>query len=400
MTQGDAASRQSVIFAVLSAASIVALTATPGSGSERLPPPGPQSIDTRTLEGLASVVRETIVSRLGHLTGEEGETESQPLGADGKEAQEFRVGTTVLQSEIAFEPQLESTRRKSAENHLLFTSSSTNVEVDSWEIDDRTLLVEMIETTRLRYKPKGSVPDPDIWFRQPHVAEYRQHGGSWELVSLNSVGDNALDSPAAPAELAVLDEMSARFDNVVSSEDAAGLGSAERVLPAPIAASGTYSRSAAANYAQTWALSNNPAYVQFGNDCMNFTSQALAAGGWVGVGGTGSGLGRDDTSQWYYDGSISAYSWSVSSSWSVFAANRGRAQTTTDSGMQTGDVVQFDWATPDGHIDHTMMMTSRNSYGQILLAGHTNARRDYPLYSVQSTSPGLRTYFRHIVATN
>ncbi|WP_426004861.1 amidase domain-containing protein [Paenarthrobacter sp. NyZ202] len=41
------------------------------------------------------------------------------------------------------------------------------------------------------------------------------------------------------------------------------------------------------NYARYWAFGRNGAYRQFGNDCQNFVSQSLNAGGWQHVGGWG-----------------------------------------------------------------------------------------------------------------
>ena len=43
-----------------------------------------------------------------------------------------------------------------------------------------------------------------------------------------------------------------------------------------------YNRTAAAAYAEKWALSRNPAYMDFdklGGDCTSFASQCLRAGG-------------------------------------------------------------------------------------------------------------------------
>ena len=48
----------------------------------------------------------------------------------------------------------------------------------------------------------------------------------------------------------------------------------------PANAIGNYNRSAAVAYADQWALSRNSNYPQFGNDCTNFASQLLQAGGY------------------------------------------------------------------------------------------------------------------------
>jgi len=59
-----------------------------------------------------------------------------------------------------------------------------------------------------------------------------------------------------------------------------------------------YNRVAAVQYAQKWAKSFNPDYVQFPNDCTNFVSQALRAGGWEMVGADVTDTFSD--SKWWY----------------------------------------------------------------------------------------------------
>ncbi|MEV7606770.1 amidase domain-containing protein [Paenarthrobacter sp. NPDC089322] len=42
-----------------------------------------------------------------------------------------------------------------------------------------------------------------------------------------------------------------------------------------------YNYGAMTSYATSWAYGRNSAYRQFGNDCQNFVSQSLRAGGWA-----------------------------------------------------------------------------------------------------------------------
>ncbi|MFE4194736.1 amidase domain-containing protein [Paenarthrobacter sp. NPDC056912] len=42
-----------------------------------------------------------------------------------------------------------------------------------------------------------------------------------------------------------------------------------------------YDYGAMTSYARSWAYGRNPIFRQFGNDCQNFVSQSLHAGGWV-----------------------------------------------------------------------------------------------------------------------
>lgn len=67
----------------------------------------------------------------------------------------------------------------------------------------------------------------------------------------------------------------------------------------------SFNRAAAADYAETWATSSNPAYASYGSnsdggDCTNFVSQALHGGGGLSFNGT-KGYNRN-TVDWYYYG--------------------------------------------------------------------------------------------------
>jgi len=62
---------------------------------------------------------------------------------------------------------------------------------------------------------------------------------------------------------------------------------------------GFYDRQAAATYARRYASAPNPAFAQItGNDCTNFVSQALLAGGWPMIGG--SAWDSTDNGAWWY----------------------------------------------------------------------------------------------------
>ena len=111
---------------------------------------------------------------------------------------------------------------------------------------------------------------------------------------------------------------------------------------APGDPSGPYvvDRQAIANYARQFVGSNlgtdsslgwNPNYPHFGNDCTNFASQALFAGGWPMQDGNGDGV-----TAWYFHNSTDyALPWTlaeylcvrppfISSSWCVVLADSVR----------------------------------------------------------------------------
>src|SRR3984893_712620 len=60
-----------------------------------------------------------------------------------------------------------------------------------------------------------------------------------------------------------------------------------------------YNRQAAVNYANAYATKRNPNFPSVGNDCTNFVSQVISAGGYPQKGGSSS---TDDTQWWLHKG--------------------------------------------------------------------------------------------------
>src|SRR4051794_4928356 len=77
-----------------------------------------------------------------------------------------------------------------------------------------------------------------------------------------------------------------------------------------------YSRYASSEYGMKYALSPNPSYPPFPNDCTSFVSQALFAGGWTMIDG-----GRKDSSVWWWGLSVwsnASYTWGGAHNFSQF----------------------------------------------------------------------------------
>lgn len=137
-----------------------------------------------------------------------------------------------------------------------------------------------------------------------------------------------------------------------------------------------YNRSAAAQYADQWWNSNNPQFYSFSNDdCTNFVSQALGAGGEQLA--NLNYMPQDDRA-WYMYFNLS---WIWSNSWSISGDNwqfmygsgravqigsySGAAYTTNHSGAYAGDVLYYSWyyhrnPNPDTSINHAVMQVQDN----------------------------------------
>lgn len=145
-----------------------------------------------------------------------------------------------------------------------------------------------------------------------------------------------------------------------------------------------FNRKAAVEYARKWALSTNPKYLRFDNDCTSFVSQAMLAGGWSMVGERSFSERKKDTA-WWYGGAWftrASYTWGGAHNFSKFlkVSKRGvQVHRTTSLGL--GDVVQI--MNGSKHVYHTMIVTKKTS-DDLLLSYHTTDHLDEPLSAIRS----------------
>ena len=167
--------------------------------------------------------------------------------------------------------------------------------------------------------------------------------------------------------------------------------------PADTSALQLFSGSSAAAYAKKWATGTNPAYLRFGDDCTNFVSQAMEAGGWTQI--TGSNicdLRKTDSVWWFKRGACvnwkrailypfagnpavdASYTWGGAQNFFNFlkASGRGTPAKSVNE-LDIGDVVQRDHG--DGQMHHSMVVTEKGPAfingapkTQIKLSYHTN----------------------------
>lgn len=130
-----------------------------------------------------------------------------------------------------------------------------------------------------------------------------------------------------------------------------------------------YNRYEAIKYAQKWALSRNPQYLNYdnlGGDCTNYISQCFYAGGkWMNFEEYG----------WYYkDGNNKSPSWtSVEYLYKFLISNKsigpqGKVQNLRD--LMIGDIIQLSF---DGNIfGHSLIITKLdNDINKILICAHS-----------------------------
>jgi hypothetical protein len=118
-----------------------------------------------------------------------------------------------------------------------------------------------------------------------------------------------------------------------------------------------FDRNAAVEYAVKYAITPNPDYFPaYSNDCTNFVSQAMLAGGWTMVGGS-YGDRKDDDSWWYGESfwTLASYTWAGAHNFSRFVQKSRRAAICDRGDLAPGDVVQI---AKDGHVFHSMIVTA------------------------------------------
>jgi uncharacterized protein YraI len=145
----------------------------------------------------------------------------------------------------------------------------------------------------------------------------------------------------------------------------------------------TYNRTAAANYAESYAINYNPSYTDYGtygnnnSDCANFASQCLYAGGMY-----KSNAWRPSPSH--------TESWTGTISQKNYLEQRGWGGVATSSQMQKGDLV-YTYSSSAGY-EHVRVVSNVIS-GTIYVCGHDS---DQLNVSVSSPPSGKQYVYFHI----
>ena len=150
---------------------------------------------------------------------------------------------------------------------------------------------------------------------------------------------------------------------------------------------------AAAAYARRWWDGVNPEFRHFaGEDCTNFTSQCLLAGG-MAMAVTGN-----PATGWWHGAGAWSYSWAVANALHRYLTDSGAAVSRERAArLHTGDIIAYDF-NGDGTFDHTAVVVGRDDAGEPLVAAHDHASVDRPWRYEDSPAhtPAIRYTFLHI----
>ena len=189
-------------------------------------------------------------------------------------------------------------------------------------------------------------------------------------------------------KLSVLNHERIEFGSVPSFSS----GSTDGSTSAPLRTfAWPWSGSAAGIYSDTWALSRNPTYREYDNDCTNFCSQCLTAGGKTEKDGD-----RLLDPFWFY-GSFTfttSYTWAGAQNLKRHLASHTNSTLPADQmALRVGDLVIMEPASSSGDSWHAMV-TARKTSNDLLMNYHSQDTKHKSLNSLKAGNPGFT--FHHI----
>ncbi|WP_148311530.1 amidase domain-containing protein [Amycolatopsis japonica] len=313
--------------------------------------------------------------------------------------------TSSLAARLATEiPALDRLRATTVGTYAQYSNAVVELMSPTVTVTGDAARVTVQELTRLVFAKRESPDSADATrYRVPHVLEFQRQGSSWILTS------DALDVPADapdpvpyenPVKLQPATPRDLASESLLSKDIKPNYPGAQPFSSSPSAGLNggvPIDRQTAVRYARTFAINYNPAYERYGNDCTNFVSQVMRAGGWTDVGSPGP----DGPDKWFqYNRFSHSRTWTIAHEFSDFGFYHSRRL--RNYGGETpliADVVSADWenGVADGHVDHLMVITENapgniHDWSKIKLTYHTADQLDIPLSTV-SQKVGNRVAF-------
>lgn len=156
-----------------------------------------------------------------------------------------------------------------------------------------------------------------------------------------------------------------------------------------------YNRLEAVKYAERWWDDYNPQYRKFTDNCTNYISQCLHAGGARMTNQSSREKG------WWYRSDNWSFSWSVAHSfrWYLSGAKSGLRGLEKESAkeLELGDVICYDFD-GDGRWQHSTIVVAKDPNGEPLVNAQTaNSRMRYWKYEDSTAwTPNIKYKFFHI----
>lgn len=157
-----------------------------------------------------------------------------------------------------------------------------------------------------------------------------------------------------------------------------------------------YDRLGAVQYAEKYWNKRNPAYKNFSDNCTNFISQCLHAGGAPMRGHPNRGSG------WWMKQSSWSYSWTVAHSMKMYLTNSKAGlravRVKSAEELVPGDVICYDFE-GDGRFNHTTIVVAKDKGNMPLVNAQSyDSRMRYWSYEDSTAyTPSIRYAFFHII---
>ncbi|MBT2529750.1 amidase domain-containing protein [Streptomyces sp. ISL-99] len=285
-----------------------------------------------------------------------------------------------------------------------YTRAEVDVAVVDTTTDGDTTTARVTEDARL-YLPftAEEVADGAPEYEEysvPHTMTFtRDASGTWLLASDKAElegGPLPSTQIAEPADAPAPDSADEGDKGAPSETAELPVGSVppkEGMEPqASVAAS--YNYSAMVRYADKHWKSASDDYRTYGNDCTNFISQVMRAGGWRMT--SGSFASRKDNKKWFYASHTwtTSYTWAGAENWYWFALKYSHRTKSLNNVWKLGlaDVLQANWKPRrDNIIDHTMVVTKKYR-GTPYLTYHTGNTHNKSLRKLLADSPNAAWY--------
>lgn len=181
--------------------------------------------------------------------------------------------------------------------------------------------------------------------------------------------------------------VSSSSDEEASTESLSRSKLAKLPESAPMAGLARTQKKRASAYAKKYALKSNRSYHEYDQDCTNFVSQAMLAGGWKEKSHFYPDY-RNDNAWWY--GGIPRNSWTWSGAENFYRMARGSSgglkrtkRLPNVYQLVEGDILQYK---PRGarNMRHTMLVTGKTKSGVPRLSYHSPKRKNVPFTAVKA----------------
>lgn len=258
--------------------------------------------------------------------------------------------------------------------------------------DGDRLIMTVEENTRLHYEnPEPDEPEfEEYWLR--HDFTFIQDVSGWVMLESMPEFSGGVLLPSTQ----VIDPGPASPEPEVAREAEAALSieGAERSGEMGTMAVSKKNKQKIVDYAQKYVKNYNKSYRAYKQDCTNFVSQALRAGGWSHIGSGANN--RRDKAKWFYGSTVkkTSFTWAGAENWGIFARDKSkRTKSIAQKNLAPGDVVQAIW-TGKGPKDHTMIVVQTGKNNEKYLNYHSVDTKEQKLSRLKAKFPDAR-FFTH-----